>query len=240
MHPGIWACVPVKDLSQAKQRLAGVLAPAERSLLAAAMVQDVLDALQAATRLAGIAVLTVDPQARQMAQARGLRVMEGCATEGHTRVANAAMGALRCAGADAVLMLPGDVPMLTPAEVDAIAAMAARERFTIVPSHDHDGSNAILCAPPGNVPLRYGLDSFQCHLRAARQCGIEPAVLELAGVAQDIDHPEDLQFILRSAADTRARRLLRAFAAKRQPQETAAWKSGSSALGAWAPISRAA
>jgi 2-phospho-L-lactate guanylyltransferase len=213
MKSRTWACVPVKDFSQAKQRLASVLSQSERSLLAEAMVQDVLDAVQAASGLAGIAILTVDPVARQLAHRRGLRVIHDCATEGHTRVANAAMKRLRAEGADAVLMLPGDVPLLTPLEVEAVLAMAPYEQFTIVPSHDHGGSNAILCSPPGNIPLRYGLDSFQCHLRAAQARGITPAVIELPGIAQDIDEPQDLDFILRSNAETRARSLMRGIAA---------------------------
>lgn len=214
MNPCIWACVPVKDFSLAKQRLAAVLSQVERSLLAEAMVQDVLDALQAASGLAGIAILTVDSVAAQLARQRGLRVIEDCATEGHTRVANAAMKRLGAEGADAVLMLPGDVPLLSPLEVEAVIATAPDEQFTIVPSHDLDGSNAILCSPPGNIPLRYGLNSFQCHLRAARAQGITPAVIELTGIAQDIDHPQDLDFILNSNVPTRALSLLREFTAQ--------------------------
>lgn len=209
MSARIWACVPVKDFSQAKQRLASALSQPERSRLAEAMVQDVLDALQAVTGLAGIAVLTIDPVAAQLAKRRGLRVIEDSASEGHTRVANAAMKRLGAEGADAVLVLPGDVPLITPAEVQAVIAMAPQQQFTIVPSHDHDGSNAILCSPPGNIPLRYGLDSFQCHLQAARALGITPVVMELAGIAKDIDHPQDLDFILDSHAQTRALALMR-------------------------------
>ena len=209
MNMRIWACVPVKDFSQAKQRLASALSQPERSRLAEAMVQDVLDALQAATGLVGIAILTVDPGATQLARRRGLRVIADCASEGHTRVANAAMKRLGAEGADAVLILPGDVPLITPGEGQTVIAMAPPERFTIVPSHDHDGSNAIRCSPPGNIPLRYGLDSFQCHLRVARAQGITPAALELAGIAQDIDHPQDLDFILNSPLETRALALLR-------------------------------
>jgi len=205
--------MPVKDFSLAKQRLASVLSPQERYLLAEAMVQDVLDALQAASGLAGIAILTVDAVAARIAQRRGLRVIEDCAAEGHTRVANAAMFRLRAEGADAVLMIPGDIPLVTPREVDRVVAMAPRGQFTIVPSHDYDGSNAILCSPPGHVPLRYGLDSFQCHLSAARAHGITPTVIELSGVAHDIDRPQDLDFILHSSLETRARSLLRTLAA---------------------------
>jgi 2-phospho-L-lactate guanylyltransferase len=49
---GIWAVVPVKDIRDAKQRLASVLAPHERAALFRAMLHDVLSALSGAEGLA--------------------------------------------------------------------------------------------------------------------------------------------------------------------------------------------
>lgn len=220
MTSGIWACVPVKDFSRAKQRLADAMPQRDRTRLAQAMLLDVLDAVQDTPGLAGIALLTVDAHARQIARARGLRVLEDAATENHTNVANAAMRVLAREGIASVLMLPGDIPLVTPEEIAAVLAASRGERFTIVPSHDHDGSNAIVCTPPGLMPLRYGADSFACHLRAARERGIEPHVLEQTGIAQDIDHPDDLDFILRSPRATRAGALLRELGFGTIPMET--------------------
>ena len=61
--------------------------------------------------------------------------------------------------------------------------------FTIVPAHDELGSNAVLCAPPFAVPLRFGDDSYFPHLMAARRQGIEPTIVRLPGIGLDIDHP---------------------------------------------------
>ena len=46
----VWAAVPVKAFTGAKQRTASVLSPLQREQLAAVMVEDVLDALAGATR----------------------------------------------------------------------------------------------------------------------------------------------------------------------------------------------
>jgi len=59
----VWACVPVKEFTGAKQRLASLLTPVQREILAETMLEDVLSALAGATRLAGILVNTVDPRA---------------------------------------------------------------------------------------------------------------------------------------------------------------------------------
>ena len=63
----VFACVPVKAFTGAKQRLSVFLSPVQREVLAATMLEDVLAALAGATRLAGILVNTVDPRAAALA-----------------------------------------------------------------------------------------------------------------------------------------------------------------------------
>ena len=66
----------------------------------------------------------------------------------------------------------------------------------------------MLCSPPDVFPFRFGDDSFHPHLAAARAIGIEPGVVERAGIGLDIDTPDDLQAFVASPSDTRAYRLL--------------------------------
>jgi 2-phospho-L-lactate guanylyltransferase len=204
----IWAVVPVKDTGTAKQRLDAALPQAQRSVLALAMLEDVLEALAATRRLAGIIVVTVDPAARDLAQRYGARISAEHASEGHTAAVKAAARGL-AARTDAMLTIPGDVPLVTAAEIERVIAAHERgHRFVIVPARDELGSNAILAAPADAVPLRFGDNSFFPHLDAARACGIEPAVLALPGIGLDIDTPEDLAAFLARPSRTRARVLL--------------------------------
>ncbi|HYZ25236.1 MAG TPA: 2-phospho-L-lactate guanylyltransferase [Rhodopila sp.] len=211
---GIWAAVPVKAFTGAKQRTAAVLSAAQREKLAATMVEDVLSALAGAARLAGILVNTVDPVAATLARQYGARVVTEGALDGHTGAVNGMARVLAREGRGAMLALPGDIPLVTAAEVDAVAA-SVREppSFTIVPSHDELGSNAVVCAPPFSVPLRFGDDSFFPHLMAARAQGIEPVVVRLSGIALDIDHPADLRAFMavRPRRPTRTVALLEEF-----------------------------
>src|SRR6201987_6106557 len=108
-----------------------------------------------------------------------------------------------------MLTLPGDIPLVTPAEIASVlAAHPPAPSFTIVPWHDERGSNAIICSPPDAVPLRFGENSFYPHLQAAEACGIRPNVLHLPGIALDIDNPEDVVSFMRIDAPTRARAVL--------------------------------
>jgi 2-phospho-L-lactate guanylyltransferase len=200
--------VPVKDTSAAKGRLAEVLEPAARSALALAMLEDVLAALAQVPEIDEIVVVTIDSAATVLAESYGARVSALGATNGHTGAVNAAARALDPA-ADAMLTLPGDVPLVRADDVAAILAAHEGDRgFTIVPSHDELGSNAILCSPPGVVALRFGDDSFFPHLAAARAAGVEPAVVYAPRIALDVDCPTDLAALLAVPARTRAHAML--------------------------------
>jgi 2-phospho-L-lactate guanylyltransferase len=205
----LWAVVPVKELGGAKQRLSPLLPPALRQALMRAMLEDVLAALAAAPQIAGLLVVTVDPQAGRLARRYGARLVEGGAREGHSGAVAAAARLLAAEGRAGMLTLPGDVPLVTPAEIAAlIDAHRPAPSFTIAPSHDERGSNAVICSPPEAVPLSFGEDSFFPHLRAAERRGITPSVRHLPGLARDIDTPDDLAVFARVASPSRARALL--------------------------------
>jgi 2-phospho-L-lactate/phosphoenolpyruvate guanylyltransferase len=197
MMTDVWACVPVKAFTGAKQRTSSVLTPAQREVLAATMLEDVLAALAGATRLAGILVNTIDPVASDLARRYGARVVTEGALDGHTGAVNGMARLLAAEGKGALLTVPGDIPRATSAEIDTVvSSCTAPPSFTIVPAHDELGSNAVLCTPPFSVPLRFGDDSYFPHLMAARARGIEPSVVRLPGIGLDIDHPADLRAFL--------------------------------------------
>jgi 2-phospho-L-lactate guanylyltransferase len=203
----VMAAVPVKDLANAKQRLVSVLEPAERHDLAAAMLEDVLDALEAAGGLE-LRLITRDAEVLALAQRRGIAPLTEEANRGHTE-------AVACAQADAVrrgfaafLTIPGDVPCATPEEIRRlIAALSAPSTAAFVPSLSGFGTNAALLAPPDAMPLKFGEPSFANHLEGARGRGLTPQVLALPGIGLDIDSPEDLRALLARGAHTRAGRL---------------------------------
>ncbi len=204
----IWAIVPVKETSSAKQRLAGVLSASCRRQLALAMLGDVLDALAAVPELAGIAVVTLDPAVAELARCAGAQVWSDGARDGHTGAVEAAARRLAVRGTT-MLTIPGDVPLVTPADIrKLLSAHGPAPGFTIVPAGDERGSNAIVCSPADLVPLRFGTDSFFPHLAAARACGLEPTTVHLPRIALDIDEPNDLFAFMNIQSATRARALL--------------------------------
>jgi len=205
----IWTVVPVKERDRAKERLTPLLSSALRRGLALAMLEDVLGAIAATPGLAGLLVVTVDAGAAGLARRYGARIVEDGARDGHTGAVTAAARILCAERRAGMLTLPGDVPLATPAEIGRLlSAHRPAPAFTIAPSRDEGGSNAILLSPPDAVPLRFGVDSFFPHLRAAEGQGIRPTVLRLPGIALDIDTPEDLAAFARLPSTTRSRAFL--------------------------------
>lgn len=189
----VWAVVPIKGGTDAKQRLAPVLTPNARRELAVAMAENVVAALAGASSLAGILVVTTDAQAAALATRVGGRVCRDGATEGHTRAVASAADLLVREGRGAMLSLPADLPLVTTADIErVIAARRTAPDLVIVPARDLGGTNAVLCSPPDVVKLQFGEDSFRRHLAAARDAGVEPQVVRVPGIELDVDLPADL------------------------------------------------
>jgi 2-phospho-L-lactate guanylyltransferase len=204
----VWAVVPVKELTDAKQRLSSRLSLEERRALATIMLEDVLDAVSAVEALAGILVVTIDPVAASLASRYGARVATEGAREGHTGAVSAAGRLLVREGRAGMMTLPGDIPLISSTEIAAtLAAHRPAPAFTIVPAHDELGSNTIILSPPDAVPLRFGENSFYPHLEAARARGIEPLIVRQPGIGMDIDHPVDLVTFLLMSPPIRTRTL---------------------------------
>jgi len=201
----LWAVVPVKNLQDAKQRLASVLSAGERHGLFRAMLEDVLSALSECRGLAGVLLVTRDPEAATLAACYGARVLEEEESRGHTAASSFGAGTLAAEGAAGMAQLPADLPLLTPQDIDVLLrAHGPVPAVTLAPSRDQRGSNAVLCSPPQVLPLRFGDDSYFPHLERARALGIEPAIVHRPGLALDVDTPDDLLAFLSTPSRTRA------------------------------------
>lgn len=205
---GIWCVIPIKDLENAKTRLASALTPDERRGLFRAMAEDVLEAVAAAELLAGVLVLTNDPEASALAERYGARIEGEPANIGQSEAVQRAAALLAGEGADGVLTLPADAPLITSADIDSILARHPPDRpaMTIVPDHARRGSNCMVLTPGPLIPLHFGHVSFEPHLAEAAKLGLTPNILDdLPRVALDVDTAEDLAVAMATGVKCRAR-----------------------------------
>jgi 2-phospho-L-lactate guanylyltransferase len=195
-----FAILPVKTFANAKQRLDGGLEMGARRVIALAMYSDVLIALRRASRVDEILVITADDQAAQIAGGYGASVLMDH-ERGHN--AAAAVGVLAACRANAgrALLVPGDCPLLEPAEVDALIATDPAPAAVIVPDRHGTGTNALLLTPPDSLEPSFGPDSAARHKANAERDGVAAELVEVPSLALDIDTPEDLA-LLHSALDS--------------------------------------
>ncbi len=236
----LWAVVPVKPFAMAKQRLAEVFDAHERAALAACMLRDVLAALAAVPALAGRLVVTADEDAAALARSLGADVLAEPEPAGLNEAVRAAAAWVQAQGGHAMLVVPGDAPGVTPAEIMRLAeAHAGGAPAAIVPAHDEGGTNALLLALPAPLAPAFGEGSFGRHLRAALTAGLAPHVLRLAGLALDLDQPRDIARFLHAPSPTHSWRWLAVHAAD-SPASTLprAGSSADTSRGAPAPATR--
>lgn len=210
--------IPVKNLSEAKQRLSPVLTPEERLALAQAMCEDVLEEIARWWKRPDVAVVTGDPFARDLALRLQFEVIADPANPGETGAIEMATSACRDRGARSTLVIPADIPLIESAELEQIVDAAPPGGAVLVPDAAGRGTNAALRAPADLFPLRFGNDSFRPHLAAAKATGMPCIVLELPGIARDIDRPEDLQEVAAARGERRSQRLIRSWKLDRREQ----------------------
>jgi 2-phospho-L-lactate guanylyltransferase len=201
--------IPVKSLASAKQRLAPALEQEERTALATAMLKDVFEAVASWAKRPAVAVVTGDAEARSLARQCGFELLDDAEEAGESAAVERATLALEAQGAASVLVIPGDIPLVTASELEAIYAAAPPAGTVLVPSRDDRGTNAALRTPASLFPLRFGNDSFVPHRAAAAATGLPLVVLTLPGIALDVDTPQDLAALQAAPGERRSQRLAR-------------------------------
>jgi 2-phospho-L-lactate/phosphoenolpyruvate guanylyltransferase len=202
--------VPVKNLVDAKQRLSSILSPQERFALARAMCEDVLQALSRWQSRPSVAVVTSDSFARDLAARFNFEVLADD-NSGETSAIGMATAFCRERGEESTMVVPADIPLIDSSELQQIVDSAPPGGAVLVPDAAGRGTNAAWRSPGDLFPLRFGNDSFLPHLAAAKATGLPCVVLELPGIARDVDRPEDLRELAAAIGDRQSQKLVRSW-----------------------------
>lgn len=188
------AIIPVGALEGAKSRLGAVLDAEERHDLTLRLARRSIAAAVATPAIADVLVVTPDDAVRALAAELGARpILQR--DSGLNRGIVSARGEALAGGADAILILPIDLPDITPEAIEAVVATLlddpARPFVALVPDRHGRGTNALLIAPPNAIETCFGGDSASAHAAAARAAGARLVVLD-GPLALDLDTPDDL------------------------------------------------
>lgn len=208
----IWALIPVKVFAEAKSRLSSVLTPEQRAKLAQAMFRDTLSATALAEGLDGIAIVTKDPEAAEIA-----RLADACVIDDQTQDLNDALTTGRMTlqnrlGAVDLIIIPADLPAVRASDIDGfIAARRTPTQIVLSPDHEGNGTNMLLTGGMTDFPYAFGQTSYQRHLNLAKDLGYEVTTFERARISADLDNPSDIDGIWQHAPGEHTRQALEAF-----------------------------
>lgn len=183
--------VPHRGLEAAKTRLAPSLTPDQREALARQLLERVLSV---ARRVCDdVVVITpshelatvVEPIGARVVVQRGMGLNEG--------LEQARFDAL-VDDVGTLAILHGDLPNLRPEDLGALldAVPDTEPGVAIAPDRAGTGTNALLLRPPGVLSFRFGAGSFAAHLAEAERAEVAVVAVNRAGLAFDLDTPEDL------------------------------------------------
>jgi 2-phospho-L-lactate guanylyltransferase len=203
--------VPIKNTAFAKQRLASILDQPARTELAQAMLTDVLTTLHQWKDRPSVGIVTGDAYATKLAAEYRFEVISDSDSAGETGAIEMATRVCVERGEESTLVIPGDIPLIAEWELEEIFKHAPAKGSLLVPAGDRRGTNAAFRAPADLFPLRFGNDSFEPHHAAAQATGKPCVVIELPGIAVDVDNPADLGQLLRLPGDSYAQTLARSW-----------------------------
>ena len=187
------AIVPVKSLAQAKSRLAGTLTPNERRALMIEMLGRVVRVLRhPATPVTTTWLVSADPVALRLATSWGAQPLHEDASDLNSALTQARSCAF-AHGAEAILVVPGDVPLITPADVAALAALLAHDTaVALAPDAAGHGTNALGLRRTAAIPFRFGPTSAAQHLAEAVARNLRIRWYHSPTLALDVDDPASL------------------------------------------------
>jgi 2-phospho-L-lactate guanylyltransferase len=146
--------------------------------------------------VAEVLVVTPDDEVRAIATSAGARPIRQRSQGLNAGLREAREEAL-AGGADAIAVLPIDLPLVSPAALAGLLAPLddpTRPLVVLVPDRHGRGTNALVLAPPNAIEFGFGGDSRRAHEACAEEAGAR--LVELDGpLSVDLDTPDDLLLV---------------------------------------------
>jgi len=192
----LWAIVPVKPLRRGKSRLSKILTEDERTDLNKRLLANTLETLSEIPEIEHVLVVSRDQAALSLAREFGARtVLENGMPLLNVALTRATVVAKEYA-TRGVLIVPADLPLITPEDVRVMLGKVKDPPVVIVaPDRHREGTNALLVCPAGLIDYDFGPGSFERHCERARMVGARLEIVELDSLALDMDVPEDLDLV---------------------------------------------
>lgn len=188
----LYAVVPVKILVRAKTRLSPTLSFTQRLKLARAFLHGTLKILARHPGAGRTIVVSADAHVLHLARAMNMIALPQTTRGGINRAVTLGCRAAMRRGAGAVIVIPTDLPLLTPDLLRHFTRSTSSPVVRVAADRHNAGTNALYLQPPRSDMARFGNDSLQKHRSVAHARGIRLEVVRERALAFDVDMPTDL------------------------------------------------
>lgn len=187
--------IPVNSPEDGKSRLKDVLPDADRIALNWRLLTHTLNVAAALKRHAHIHVVSRSAAVLADAARRGVgAIRESDDCEGLNAALGLATRAAAEGGATEAMVLPVDLPLLTPDSLyHAIETFNEEIDVAIVTDMRGMGTNLLMWRPIGAARFQYGPHSAGKHRRMAQAAGFRVRVRRDPILSFDLDTPDDLK-----------------------------------------------
>ena len=193
-----WVVVLIKDFDSAKQRLRPAMGARSRRALARRNAQRAVEAASGGDHLL---VVTGSDEVAEMATGWGAEVLVEPREEGQNGVARRGINRAVEKGAEAVLVLSSDLPLVTAKAVRDMLDAGGRHASPVVvaaPAIGRGGTNALYLRPAEAIGLHFGDDSLAKFRDDAESRGVRFVIHHSDAMALDLDEPSDLARLSRA------------------------------------------
>lgn len=198
----IFAIVPVKRFENGKSRLATLLTIAERIKLCELLLCDTLGTLKKTSMISEVIVVSSDMHAEKIAEMYDAKFLKQNNDSGVNEAVAFADDYCSEARAAATIVIPQDLPLLLPEDIDMMCRFSEdyKKCLVICPSLRYDGSNALLRKPALLLQTQYDNNSYQTHLKLANELGVNVMIVLSQRIMLDLDTAEDVQNLIKESS----------------------------------------
>ncbi len=201
----VFAVVFAKEFGGSKRRLSAGFGPEERRLLSAAMLEDVLKALKSSV-VHDVVVVCPDSNVSQVVDKCGVPFI----SQGRDGLSSAVRKAINwCVEkkADALLVLPANIPLVSSGEIDSIVELGSKEPSVVLSPSLDGGMSALFLNPLDVIQACFGPSCFFKNVEAAIKKDVPMKFHSSREIALNMDSEDDLQRLLENENCTRSRQV---------------------------------
>jgi 2-phospho-L-lactate guanylyltransferase len=196
-------------MNNSKIRLSSIFKKEVRKKLCLSMAKDVFRTLSLVNEVDEVVVVSSDKTIMELASEKKFKIIKEEKDEGVNKAVLQAILYAIDHGASSTLILPADVPLIQPSDIQQIINRYLYEKSVlIVPSIRRDGTNALLMKPPNIIETSYDKMSFRTHIQFSFNKNIKLYILMIRNLMLDIDNIYDVQEFIRKKNMTETYKIL--------------------------------